>query len=101
MKKQFNTAALAFLSYLSFNIAPLSHAAVVDFSQCSVNSSFAIVTQSEGPTYACGGIDTGAGNPINVLNGNKYEAVTDFAELPAFKGLSFSRFYNSQSNANT
>lgn len=101
MKKQFNTVALAFLSYLSFNIAPLSHAAVVDFSQCSVNSSFAIVTQSEGPTYACGGIDTGTGNPINVLNGNKYEAVTDFAELPAFKGLSFSRFYNSQSNANT
>ena len=79
----------------------MSHAAVVDFSQCSVNSSFAIVTQSEGPTYACGGIDTGTGNPINVLNGNKYEAVTDFAELPAFKGLSFSRFYNSQSNANT
>lgn len=79
----------------------LTQAAVVDFSQCGVNSSFAIVTQSEGPTYACGGIDNGVGNPINVLNGNKFEAVEDFKELPAFKGLSFSRFYNSQSHANT
>lgn len=73
----------------------------VDFSQCGANSSFAIVTQSEGPTYACGGLDTGVGNPINVLNGNKFEAVEDFKELPSFKGLSFSRFYNSQSHANT
>ncbi len=87
---------------LTFGLgSSLSHAGVIDFSQCSTNSSFAIVTQSEGPTYACGGIDNGVGNPINVLNGNKFEAVEDFKELPAFKGLSFSRFYNSQSNANT
>lgn len=79
----------------------LSYAAVVDFSNCNLNSSFSIFTQSEGPTYACGGIDSGVGNPINVLNGNKYEAVTDFNELPAFAGLSFSRFYNSQSHAQT
>ena len=57
--------------------------------------------KSEGPTYACSGLDTGVGNPINVLNGNKFEAVEDFKELPAFKGISFSRFYNSQSHANT
>ncbi|MFJ1521673.1 DUF6765 family protein [Acinetobacter sp. ABJ_C1_1] len=84
----------------SLNSLP-THAGVVDFSQCSANSSFAIVTQSEGPTYACGGLDTGVGNPINVLNGNKFEAINDFKELPAFKGLSFSRFYNSQSHADT
>ena len=88
------------LSILGLN-STLTHAGVVDFSKCGVNSSFAVVTQSEGPTYACGGIDNGVGNPINVLNGNKFEAVEDFKELPAFKGLSFSRFYNSQSNANT
>ena len=94
---------LGFISLgLTFGLgSPLSQAGIVDFSQCGVNSSFAIVTQSEGPTYACGGLDTGVGNPINVLNGNKFEAVEDFKELPAFKGLSFSRFYNSQSNANT
>lgn len=101
MKIRFITSAFTFLGFLSLVTSSLSHAGVVDFSQCSASSSFAVVTQSEGPTYACGGIDTGAGNPINVLNGNKYEAVTDFSELPAFKGLSFSRFYNSQSHANT
>lgn len=84
----------------SLNSLP-TRASVVDFSQCSANSSFAIVTQSEGPTYACGGLDTGVGNPINILNGNKFEAINDFKELPAFKGLSFSRFYNSQSHADT
>ena len=78
-----------------------AHAGVVDFSQCGLNSSFAIVTQSEGPTYACGGLDTGVGNPINVLNGNKFEGINDFKELPVFQGLSFSRFYNSQSHADT
>ena len=88
------------LTILGLN-STLTHAGIVDFSQCDTNSSFAIVTQSEGPTYACGGIDNGVGNPINVLNGNKFEAVEDFKELPAFKGLSFSRFYNSQSNTNT
>lgn len=101
MNNKLSIVTLGIFSFLSFNYIALSHAAVVDFSQCSASSSFAVVTQSEGPTYACGGIDTGAGNPINVLNGNKYEAVTDFSELPAFKGLSFSRFYNSQSHANT
>ena len=101
MKIRFITFAFIFFGFLSLVTSSLSHAGVVDFSQCSASSSFAVVTQSEGPTYACGGIDTGAGNPINVLNGNKYEAVTDFSELPAFKGLSFSRFYNSQSHANT
>jgi hypothetical protein len=74
------------LSILGLN-STLTQAGVVDFSKCGLTS-FAVVTQSEGPTYACGGIDNGVGNPINVLNGNKFEAVEDFKELPAFKGLS-------------
>ncbi|MCF9047114.1 phospholipase effector Tle1 domain-containing protein [Acinetobacter nectaris] len=76
-------------------------AGTVDLSHCNAQSSFAIVTQSEGPTYACGGIDTGVGNPINVLNGNKFEQVDDFKAPPAFEGLSFSRYYNSHSHALT
>ncbi|SDC22279.1 DUF6531 domain-containing protein [Acinetobacter boissieri] len=76
-------------------------ASTVDLSNCNTQSSFAIVTQSEGPTYACGGIDTGVGNPINVLNGNKFEQVDDFKAPPAYEGLSFSRYYNSQSQAST
>ncbi|SDC21917.1 DUF6531 domain-containing protein [Acinetobacter boissieri] len=76
-------------------------ASTVDLSNCNTQSSFAIVTQSEGPTYACGGIDTGVGNPINVLNGNKFEQVDDFKAPPAYEGLSFSRYYNSHSQAFT
>ncbi len=78
-----------------------SQAAVVDLSNCTVTSTFAIATQSEGPTYACGGIDTGAGNPINVLNGNKFEPADDLPVLPGMPGISFSRYYNSHSNALT
>ncbi len=80
----------------------LPRAAVVDTSQCSLaKSSFALVTQSEGPTKACGGLgeaepDAGVGNPINVMNGNKYEQAVDLPELPAYPGLSLSRHYNSQ-----
>ena len=55
------------LSVLGLN-STLTQAGVVDFSKCGINSSFAVVTQSEGPTYACGGIDNGVGNPINVLS---------------------------------
>ncbi len=83
-------------------LSGLSVAAVVDTSQCSLaKSSFALVTQSEGPTKACGGLgeaepDAGVGNPINVMNGNKYEQAVDLPELPAYPGLSLSRHYNSQ-----
>ena len=99
--KNILSVGIFYSALLCSSYSSSSFAGVVDFSQCGANSSFAIVTQSEGPTYACGGLDTGVGNPINVLNGNKFEAVEDFKELPAFKGISFSRFYNSQSHANT
>ena len=76
-------------------------AATFDLSDCSIGSSFARVTQSEGPTYACGGLDLGGGNPINLLNGNKYEAALDFASSAIEPELKFARYYNSQSNAKT
>jgi hypothetical protein len=60
----------------------ISHADVVDFCNCSASASFTSVIQSERPTKACGGLDTGVGNPINVMNGNKYERVDDLPELP-------------------
>ncbi|MCF9047435.1 DUF6531 domain-containing protein [Acinetobacter nectaris] len=87
--------------FFIFSIESRLQAGTVDLSHCNAQSSFAIVTQSEGPTYACGGIDTGVGNPINVLNGNKFEQVDDFKAPPAFEGLSFSRYYNSHSHALT
>lgn len=39
----------------------------------------------------------GSGNPVNVLNGNKYQLEIDLAALPGDLGLSFSRHYNSHS----
>lgn len=42
-----------------------------------------------------GGADTGAGNPINVINGNKYQREVDMAALPGELGLELVRHYNS------
>lgn len=42
-----------------------------------------------------GGTDTGAGNPINVINGNKYQLEVDMAALPGELGLELVRHYNS------
>lgn len=40
---------------------------------------------------------SGAGNPINLLNGNKYQHETDLAPLPGVLGLELTRHYNSSS----
>ncbi|MHB8921466.1 MAG: DUF6531 domain-containing protein [Halothiobacillus sp.] len=37
----------------------------------------------------------GAGNPINVINGNKYRQETDLPALPGVLGLEIVRYYNS------
>lgn len=43
-----------------------------------------------------------AGSPINVLNGNNFDASTDIVfNSPFEKGFSFKRFYNSQSTVNS
>ncbi len=41
------------------------------------------------------GVNVGAGNPINVINGNKYQREVDMAPLPGTLGLEIVRHYNS------
>ena len=52
---------------------------------------------AEGPASAdsSGGLNIGAGNPINIINGNKYQRETDMAALPGTLGLEIVRHYNS------
>ena len=44
---------------------------------------------------ASGGPDAGAGNPINVITGNKYQREEDLPALPGVLGLEIVRHYNS------
>jgi YD repeat-containing protein len=46
-------------------------------------------------TGGTGGPDSGAGNPINVMTGNKYEREVDMPALPGVLGLEIIRHYNS------
>ncbi|QJE02323.1 hypothetical protein HH212_21755 [Massilia forsythiae] len=41
------------------------------------------------------GIDAGAGNPIDIITGNKHQRETDMAALPGVLGLEIVRHYNS------
>lgn len=52
---------------------------------------------SEGPASndSSGGLNVGAGNPINIINGNKYQREVDMAALPGTLGLEIVRHYNS------
>ena len=49
------------------------------------------VVSSTGPS-------SGAGNPINLLSGNKFQEETDLPALPGVLGLELRRYYNSQSS---
>lgn len=52
----------------------------------------------DGPAARPGsGPGTGAGNPINLLSGNKYQQEVDLAPLPGVLGLELVRHYNSMS----
>ncbi|MFO1465389.1 MAG: DUF6531 domain-containing protein [Steroidobacteraceae bacterium] len=42
-----------------------------------------------------GGADVGAGNPINILTGNKYQREVDLAPMPGELGVELVRHYNS------
>ncbi|HUY02064.1 MAG TPA: DUF6531 domain-containing protein, partial [Rhodocyclaceae bacterium] len=44
------------------------------------------------------GVATGAGNPINVINGNKHQREVDLAPLPGELGLEIVRHYNSSAS---
>ena len=41
------------------------------------------------------GINVGAGNPVNIINGNKYQREVDMPALPGVLGLEIVRHYNS------
>ncbi|TAH48607.1 MAG: hypothetical protein EYC67_04910, partial [Betaproteobacteria bacterium] len=47
---------------------------------------------------AGGGVDVGAGNPINLTNGNKHQTEIDLAALPGVLGLEIVRHYDSASS---
>jgi RHS repeat-associated protein len=44
------------------------------------------------------GPSTAAGNPINLISGNKYQEETDLPALPGVLGLELKRYYNSMSD---
>jgi RHS repeat-associated protein len=44
-----------------------------------------------------GGLNVGAGNPINLISGNKYQQEVDLPALPGTLGIEIVRHYNSQS----
>ncbi|HJW55774.1 MAG TPA: DUF6765 family protein [Burkholderiaceae bacterium] len=44
-----------------------------------------------------GGVDVGAGNPINLITGNKYQQEVDLPPLPGTLGIEIVRHYNSLS----
>lgn len=46
------------------------------------------------------GLDLGVGNPINVLNGNKFQREVDMPALPGVLGLELVRYYNSADTRN-
>ncbi|MDO8329575.1 MAG: DUF6531 domain-containing protein [Fluviicoccus sp.] len=48
---------------------------------------------------ASGQPSAAVGNPVNVMNGNKFQAETDLPALPGVLGLQWSRTYNSQSRS--
>ncbi|MDB5758846.1 MAG: hypothetical protein JWM30_2135, partial [Burkholderia sp.] len=43
-----------------------------------------------------GGVDQAAGNPINIITGNKYQLEADMPALPGVMGLELVRHYNSR-----
>jgi RHS repeat-associated protein len=68
------------------------------------SSVFACGPSTGGPTCAATGVasgaranevDVGAGNPINLITGNKYQREVDMAPLPGELGLEVIRHYNS------
>lgn len=48
---------------------------------------------------AGGGVDVGVGNPVNLVDGNKYQREVDLAALPGVLGVEIVRHYNSASSS--
>lgn len=95
-------AALLLFGPLHVGFALASQFASQPASQsCSANPAGATTAcAASGPASqdSGAGVDTGAGNPINVSNGNKYQRETDLAALPGELGLEIVRHYNSSAS---
>jgi hypothetical protein len=84
-------------------VAPLAHAAPLDGVQNSPSPQSCAAPPGGPPALCAGpasqptgaGPDLGAGNPINVLSGNKYQREVDMPALPGVLGLELVRHYNS------
>ena len=66
---------------------------------CIPNGAGSTCGSSSGPASqnaSTTGQNVGAGNPINVLSGNKYQVEVDLPPLPGVLGLEIVRHYNSQ-----
>lgn len=70
--------------------------------QCGPATGGETCTANEGPASQSGNsANVGAGNPINVINGNKYQREVDLPPLPGVLGLEIVRHYNSAYSAAT
>jgi len=118
-KRPFRLAAVSCVFALLCALASLARAELPPFGTpgCPPNSSCAPGTPAPptNPPGTCGpgpggatcggagpaamggstGVNVGAGNPINIINGNKYQREVDMAPLPGVLGLEIVRHYNS------
>ncbi|HUW37387.1 MAG TPA: DUF6531 domain-containing protein, partial [Rhodocyclaceae bacterium] len=75
------------------------HAGGAAAQSCSPNPAGATnACDASGPASQGSGAATGAGNPINVINGNKHQREVDLAPLPGELGLEIVRHYNSSAS---
>lgn len=80
---------------LSFCCLLLSSAAMAECGPVPGGPPSACTPSSPASISASGGVDAGAGNPLNVMTGNKYQREDDMPALPGILGLEIVRHYNS------
>ncbi|MES2161636.1 MAG: RHS repeat-associated core domain-containing protein [Pseudomonadota bacterium] len=80
---------------LSCCCAALPGTAMADCGPVPGGPPAACAPSSPASVGASGGADAGAGNPINVITGNKYQREEDMPALPGVLGLEIVRHYNS------
>lgn len=80
---------------LSFCCLLLSGAAMAECGPVPGGPPSACTPSSPASISASGGVDAGAGNPLNVMTGNKYQREDDMPALPGILGLEVVRHYNS------
>ena len=93
-----NTLTLSLVTLLALQVPTLA-ATGTGITTCNIigNNGKPVCSDADTPTNV-DSVQTNlaAGNPINVLNGNKFEYATDIQAVGDY-GLSFNRYYNSRS----